>query len=492
MGEGGHDNSINCVKFDPVHEVTVHLASPDVATLPESTEKGFWTMIYNQGFEVVVGGRKYFAFSNYTGLSKTKGISHCGSTLNGWAHDISGENWSCYYGVKNAPTSQAASISEFTGYTEVMSTLDLDRKYVKNLDYVARINRVAETWTATHYPQLEGMTLRDRLRMAGGLVPAGHYASPSAHSDAETKFSTRDYFMKLLLMDSKRRANWYHNRGELVWGLNSRRRDNYHPAQDQMAAAFEDLFPGWRARDEDISVEELPESIDWRDIDDVSYVPPVRDQGSCGSCYTVSTMGMMYSRLKILSNGAIEKIFSPQDVVSCSEYSQGCDGGFPYLIGKYADDFGVVEEDCFPYTARDDSCSHEPKECHRYYAKDYKYIGKGYYGGCSERAMMEELVKNGPFPVGYEVYSDFHNYKSGIYQHTSIADEENAWMPVSHAVLVVGYGVENGVKYWTAQNSWGTSFGEDGGYFRIKRGTNEANFESLASAATPVICPGPP
>ena len=429
MGEGGHDNSINCVKFDPVHEVTVHLASPDVATLPESTEKGFWTMIYNQGFEVVVGGRKYFAFSNYTGLSKTKGVSHCGSTLNGWAHDISGENWSCYYGVKNAPTSQAASISEFTGYTEVMSTLDLDRKYVKNLDYVARINRVAETWTATHYPQLEGMTLRDRLRMAGGLVPAGHYASPSAHS--------------------------------------------------------------WRARDEDVSVEELPESIDWRDIDGVSYVPPVRDQGSCGSCYIVSTMGMMYSRLKILSKGAIEKIFSPQDVVSCSQYSQGCDGGYSYLASKYADDFGMVEEDCFPYSARDDSCSNEPKECHRYYAKDYKYIGKGYYGGCSEQAMMEELVKNGPFVAGYIVHDDFYVYESGIYKHTKIDDDVNAAGLSGHAVLVVGYGVENGVKYWIVQNSWGTGFGEDGGYFRMVRGTNDVGFESRAAAATPVL-PGEP
>lgn len=28
----------------------------------------------------------------------------------------------------------------------------------------------------------------------------------------------------------------------------------------------------------------------------------------------------------------------------------GCEGGFPYLIaGKYAQDFGLVEESCYPY-----------------------------------------------------------------------------------------------------------------------------------------------
>jgi cathepsin C len=100
--------------------------------------------------------------------------------------------------------------------------------------------------------------------------------------------------------------------------------------------------------------------------------------------------------------------------------------------------------------------------------------------------MMVELVNVGPFPVGYEVYSDFLTYKGGIYKHTGIADQLNAWMPVSHAVLVVGYGVENGIKYWIAQNSWGSEFGE-GGYFRILKGTNEANFESLAAAATLII-----
>lgn len=42
-----------------------------------------------------------------------------------------------------------------------------------------------------------------------------------------------------------------------------------------------------------------------------------------------------------------------QDVVSCSLLSQGCDGGFSFLIaGRYAKDQGMVAEECNPYTGK--------------------------------------------------------------------------------------------------------------------------------------------
>jgi len=53
---------------------------------------------------------------------------------------------------------------------------------------------------------------------------------------------------------------------------------------------------------------------------------------------------------------------------------------------------------------------------------------------------------------------------------------------VDHAVLLVGYGVDKKIPYWTMQNSWGTDWGEDG-YFRMQRGNDESGCESIVVSA---------
>lgn len=67
--------------------------------MDEYGNKGQWTMIYNQGFEVTINYRKFFAYSKY----KTDGnvtSSYCDSTIIGWSHDILSKNWACYNGQK--------------------------------------------------------------------------------------------------------------------------------------------------------------------------------------------------------------------------------------------------------------------------------------------------------------------------------------------------------------------------------------------------------
>lgn len=70
-------------------------------------------------------------------------------------------------------------------------------------------------------------------------------------------------------------------------------------------------------------------------------------------------------------------------------------------------------------------------------------------------------------------------YTGGIYEDTT-GDTD-----LVHEISVVGYGVEDGKKFWVARNSWGTSWGEQG-FFRVVRGTNNIGIESDCAWATPV------
>ena len=49
-------------------------------------------------------------------------------------------------------------------------------------------------------------------------------------------------------------------------------------------------------------------------------------------------------------------------------------------------------------------------------------------------------------------------------------------MRFGHVVRLIGWGEENGVPYWIGANSWNSFWGEDG-FFKIRRGTDEAGIE---------------
>merc|ERR1719362_1432613 len=84
---------------------------------------------------------------------------------------------------------------------------------------------------------------------------------------------------------------------------------------------------------------------------------------------------------------------------------------------------------------------------------------------------LEAAVAQQPVSVAIEADQDvFQHYTGGIL--TDSACGEN----LDHGVLAVGYGSENGKKYWKVKNSWGTTFGEEG-YIRIEKGAAEEGGE---------------
>jgi cathepsin X len=93
--------------------------------------------------------------------------------------------------------------------------------------------------------------------------------------------------------------------------------------------------------------------------------------------------------------------------------------------------------------------------------------------------MMQEIYQRGPIACGVAVPQSLEDYTGGIYKDTS------GDMNIVHDISVVGFGEENGEKYWMVRNSWGTHWGEQG-FFRVVRGVNNLAIESDCAWATPI------
>ncbi|VEN58285.1 unnamed protein product [Callosobruchus maculatus] len=245
--------------------------------------------------------------------------------------------------------------------------------------------------------------------------------------------------------------------------------------------------------------EDLPKEFDarkhWSNCKSIGVIP---DQSGCSSCWAVSAAGVMSDRVCIHSNQTSQLRLSAEDLVECMVEGYGCSGGFVEQAFDFWTDHGVVSGGeynttggCKAYSMP--GCSHAHYDTSLPKCKDYpspkcnKHCDKGsklkynedkHMGNSSyivehnERQIQLEIIKNGPVVAVFGVFSDFFNYKSGVYTR-----DETAKGIGLHAVRVIGYGVEDDkYPYWLAVNSWNDHWG-DKGVFKIMRGNNECGFE---------------
>ncbi|XP_078495197.1 dipeptidyl peptidase 1-like [Ciona intestinalis] len=436
MSEDGHDRTLDCSNPGTVvNVITFTLAGHNHAVLQAGNQVGKFNLVYNQGFEVEVGHHTLFAFFAWEQVNDTHSEYWCNKTMYGWAHDNLGNNWACFIAIKQPDQLKLNpdSLINYNGVVKQTPSLSTSHNKVLQTTYTNDDRFIAE------------------LNKQQDSWLAGSYPE-----------------LESMTYEQVLRRSGYGN-GPITKSKQPRKL-RFTPGNN------------------------LPESFDWRNVNGQNFVSPIRNQQSCGSCYAFASMAMLEARVRIATNNTQTPVFSPQEVVSCSQYAQGCEGGFPFLIaGKYAHDFGVVEEHCYPYLGKDtDKCSPMVSNCRRHYVAKYEYVG-GYYGGCTPEKMMEDLVAFGPIAVAIEVYPDFQQYKSGIYHHVTSVERKlpvtgyNPFELTNHAVLVVGYGADErtGEKYWIVKNSWGESWGEKG-FVRIKRGVDEIAISSLAQQSFPI------
>jgi cathepsin H len=205
-----------------------------------------------------------------------------------------------------------------------------------------------------------------------------------------------------------------------------------------------------------------PEAFEWNNF---GMVSPVKNQGSCGSCWTFSTVGALESHWNILGKGK-NQTFAEQQLVDCAGAFNnfGCKGGLPsqaFEYIKYAQ--GIESDKTYIYTAKDGTCAFRPQQAVGYVKYGSYNITQG-----DERELAERLFVAGPISISFQVITGFKNYASGVY---SVDNCGKTTQDINHAVLATGYGTENGKKFWNVKNSWGETWG-DKGYFKIERDVN--------------------
>lgn len=203
---------------------------------------------------------------------------------------------------------------------------------------------------------------------------------------------------------------------------------------------------------------DMPSSWDWRDEGHVSVV---KNQGRCGSCWSFSTTGSIESHLSIYKNETV--LLSEQELVDCSWMyaNMGCSGGMVDRAYRYIKRFGLVPENDYPYDAKNHMCKLNVIQ------KSQKYYVTGWVDvqPFNETRLTETLYHKGPIAVAIDASSkEFRFYKSGVFNKCGL--------DLDHAVLLVGYGVEDDKPYYTIKNSWGEQYG-DKGYIKISRGERE-------------------
>lgn len=221
--------------------------------------------------------------------------------------------------------------------------------------------------------------------------------------------------------------------------------------------------------------DDVPDSFDWRDK---NAVTPIKEQKQCLSCWIFSAVGAVESQHSIKTGQLVT--LSEQNVLDCvnaPEDSGHCRVGWMDTAFEYILNNGIDTEESYPYEAK-------IKEC-RFSSSSVGATISGYADlplG-DEGVLKKAVAMMGPVSVAIDSQDgNFQHYSSGVYYSEACQNSEDK---LDHALLVIGYGEENGQPYWLVKNSWGTTWGEDG-FAKIAR--NKDNHCGIATKASyPVI-----
>ncbi len=225
-----------------------------------------------------------------------------------------------------------------------------------------------------------------------------------------------------------------------------------------------DTFPLFRE-----AVSQLPQSWDWRNVDNKNWVVPIRNQGGCGSCVAFASVAALESHWRIqrglagvdldLSEAGLFFINNRQCFPGDPRYGWWVPAVLDFLM-----DDGACYEVNYPYQPINQTANLVE-------GTEWSLKIKGYDGTTSHDLMKRWLCEEGPLVTCFTVYDDFFAYWnggcSGVYTHLT------GDVAGGHCVLAVGY--DDDQSCWICKNSWTPRSGNDG-FFRI--GYNECGIDN--------------
>ena len=198
----------------------------------------------------------------------------------------------------------------------------------------------------------------------------------------------------------------------------------------------------WESQSE--CVGEGNDVFDWRNKEGKNWMTPVKDQGSCGSCWSFSALGAVEGAYNVQQNNPnLDLDLAEQELVSCNGGGT-CSGGWPSLALNYIKTNGILTETCFPYKTSDVSCT--TKKCN-----EPKYKINSYESTTDFNRIKQILKSSGPLSICLRWRIKFDENGVGKCMDTG-------WS--GHAITLVGYNDPG--DYWIIKNSWGADWNDDG------------------------------
>ena len=177
------------------------------------------------------------------------------------------------------------------------------------------------------------------------------------------------------------------------------------------------------------------------DIDWVSVMGPVKDQGGCGSCAAFAVTSLLEG-MQVIKTGNAPLHLSEQQGLDCARvapyYNSGCSGGLRDSYMHFYSDNGAMLTSDYPYTGTDKACTQTSSSPIAVWGDWSSFVDLATSNGASIADLHANLL-NGPIAVGVNASGWGSQYVSGIASPSDLSCDP---LRINHGVVAVGYSAE--------------------------------------------------